>query len=287
MQKKEQFTDKFSRLVQSPLEESDPDSFNRINSLFDNEEADHNNPFAYLIKKISGKSYPEGKAESHWCKILENKAEMEAKLGRMVSIQTAAVDYFSTRGKPSKAKETTKEPEKQKGVSENDQWLMKVYSPSLYQDKLKEEISRARRYNHALSGVLLDVDQFHKINEDFSFKTGDEILTLIVKIIKKTIRNVDILARYSGDQFLIILPNTNQREAVELAERIRQNVHERTSRLHNLAHGITVTLSVRQCAGDEKASGFISNIEGTLKIGKQHGRNAVYTPEEVSSPSFG
>lgn len=276
--------DRFTQYVKKPLEQSDPESFNRIKVLFESGDFDRLHPFSHLLKKLTGRFYPEDKAVDHWKRILENKNDMESKLGRLVSIQTAAVDHFSTAGEKG-AKKISRESEQSQKTE--DEWVTRVYSPSLYQDKLREEISRARRYNHALSAVLLDVDEFHKINEDFSHKTGDEILTLVVKIIQKTIRNVDILARYSGDQFLIILPNTNQREAVELAERIRHNVYQRTSRLNNLAHGITVTLSVRQCPKDEKASAFISNIDRTLKIGKQHRRNTVYAPEDVITASLG
>ncbi|MFW6254461.1 MAG: GGDEF domain-containing protein, partial [Chitinivibrionales bacterium] len=156
-----------------------------------------------------------------------------------------------------------------------------------YHQTLQDEISRARRYNHALSALLLEVDEFHRINEELSRKTGDEILSVVVKIVTKSIRTVDKLARFSGDQFLIILPNTNQREAFELAERIRQNIYKRTARMHNLPRGITVTLSVRQYGGDEKASGLISDLERILRIGKQRGRDSVYAREDITASTIG
>jgi len=123
---------------------------------------------------------------------------------------------------------------------------------------------------------LLDIDEFRRINDLLSHKMGDQVLTVIVKIIKKTIRNVDILSRYSGDQFLLILPNTNKREAMELAERLRNNVHERTKRLEGLSGGVTITLSVGQCSKEDTSNGFLMRLESTLLEGKKKGRNSVY-----------
>jgi diguanylate cyclase (GGDEF)-like protein len=146
-------------------------------------------------------------------------------------------------------------------------------------EKLKEEMMRAKRYKHALSAILLDIDLFHKINENFSFKVGDEILTVIVKIIKKTVRAVDILTRSSGDRFLLILPNTNKREAAELAERLRQNIQDRTKRIKALPSGVTVSLSVGQSSKEGKSPEFMKSLEYTLEEGKKKGRNAVYLCE--------
>jgi diguanylate cyclase (GGDEF)-like protein len=138
---------------------------------------------------------------------------------------------------------------------------------------------RAKRYKHALSSILLDVDEFHKVNQDFSYKVGDEILTIIVKIIKKTVRVVDIVTRSSGDRFLIILPNTNKREAAELADRLRVCVFERTKRLNGLPGGVTVTLSVGQSVKEDKSTEFMKSLECTLEEGKKKVKNSVYICE--------
>jgi len=223
-------------------------------------------PFSYIIKKLSNRIFSEPAAVSHWKKILDNKKDMESKLGRRVAIETAAMDYFlsamheKTGGDDGKHKE----------------WLNRIYTPSYHIEKMQEEVMRAKRYNHALSAIMLDVDDFSRINDEHSFAVGDEILSLIVKIIRKSIRTVDIISRYSGDIFLIILPNTNKREAIELAERIRQNIPKRTRRISQLSEGITVTLSVSQCEHNENATDFIKKMETLLKTGKQKQRDAVY-----------
>ncbi len=270
----------YTELIQQPLEHSDEQSYKRIKSLFLDSPSAKSQPFSFLLKKLTGKTYDERKAREHWRRLLEHKGNMEAKLGRTVGVQTAAVDFFSILGSETAYlrfnNQTFKDLETIRNARSREEWLDRIYLPTYYMERLKEEVSRAQRYKHSLSAILLDIDAFHQINEDFSYKIGDEILTLIVKIIKKTIRNVDIIARYSGDRFLVILPNTNEREARELAERLRQSITKRTSRVGALKRGITATLAVSQLSQEELAVAFIRRIEGLLKQGKDTQRDAVY-----------
>jgi diguanylate cyclase (GGDEF)-like protein len=264
----------FEDLIRIPLEDSDSKSFLRITRLFIEDTASRNAPFTFLINKISGLSFSEPAAVSHWKQILKNKVDMESKLGRRISIDTAAVDYFDRQSNPV---ESGHKQGNHSIIPEREEWLNRIYAPSYYMEKLKEEVLRAKRYKHSLSVILLDVDDFSRINELYSFTTGDEILAVIVKIIQKTIRTVDIISRFSGDVFLIILPNTNKREAGELAERIRSNIEKRTKRISNLAEGVTATLAAGQCDKSESASFFLARIQSLLESGKPKRRNAVYS----------
>jgi diguanylate cyclase (GGDEF)-like protein len=262
--------DGFESLISTPLEQSDPVSFNKITHLFIEDTSSRNTPISFLINKLSGKSFSEPAAISHWKQILANKTDMESKVGRRICITTAAVDYFErNNGHASTPPASSPSPEAEG-------WLNRIYAPTYFMEKLKEELMRAKRYNHSLSTIMLDIDEFSKINEKYSFSTGDEILALIVKIIQKTIRNVDIISRFSGDSFLIILPNTNKREAGELAERIRINIEKRTSRIPKISHGVTVTMSVSQCDKKDTATGFLASIQNLLEAGKLKKRNTVY-----------
>jgi len=267
--------DGFKELIQYPLEKSDPRSFERIKSFFLDITHAQTDPFRTLVQQLAYKVYRGREAKEHWRHILSHKREMEAKLGRRVGVQAAAIDYFDALGDASPGP-VLKETGPAQGDLNLEESIAKVYSPNYHLEHLKKEIMRAKRYKHSLSAIMLDIDEFKKINEVFSFKTGDEILTLIVKIIQKTIRAVDILTRYSGDQFLIILPNTNKRESLELAERLRQNVCERTKRIHGLDSGVTVTLSVGQTTGASSSTEFMKQLENILAEGKKKQRNKVY-----------
>jgi two-component system, cell cycle response regulator len=150
-------------------------------------------------------------------------------------------------------------------------------SPTMnHLEMFKKEVFRAKRYKHSLSAIMLEVDDFQRISQSASFQPAEEVLSLVVKIITKTIRIVDILYRYLDHRFLIILPNTNQREATELAERIQQNIFERTKRIFGNS-GITATLSVGQTMGDSHSVEFIKHLETILEEGKKRKCNAVYS----------
>jgi diguanylate cyclase (GGDEF)-like protein len=267
----------FKRFVQDPLQINDPLSFERIKSILLNFRDAPQDPFRLLIEKLASKVFAGREAKEHWQRIIRHKQDMEAKLGRRVCISVAALDYFDVIGTPKSSplcslNDVTPLSD---GVNRED-WINRIYAPGYHLEKLKEEMQRARRYKHALSMILLDVDGLGRINQEFSYKIGDEILTIIVKIIKKTVRAVDILTRYSGDRFLLILPDTNTREATELAERLRTIIHERTKRIKGLARGVTVTLSVGQSSRDDKSAEFMKHLELALEDGKKHSRNAVY-----------
>jgi diguanylate cyclase (GGDEF)-like protein len=269
----------FKQFVRAPLEKSDPNSFERIKNLFLDISGVQSDPFRILVQKLTGKNFNGREAKEHWQRILGHKGDMEAKLGRRVSIGVTAIDYFDAIGNP-KTSQIPNDPSNElaplsEGIN-REEWINKIYAPGYHVKKLKEEMLRAKRYKHALSAILLDIDEFHKINQEYSFKVGDELLTLIVKIIKKTIRAVDIITRYSGDRFLLILPNTNKREASELTERLRQNIKERTKRIKGLTTGVTATLSVGQASRDDKSAEFMKSLENVLEEGKKKERNRVY-----------
>jgi diguanylate cyclase (GGDEF)-like protein len=231
-------------------------------------------PFRLLLQKLTNKIYRGREAREHWRKIILHKRGMEAKLGRRVGIHPSSIDYFESI---ENAHPLPGGPIAEKEFINEEEFISRVYAPNYHLEILKKEMLRAKRYKHALSAIMLDVDNFHEINERHSFKTGDEVLSIIVKIIQKTIRVVDIVSRYSGDRFLVILPNTNKREALELAERLRQNIAQRTKRVQGLeSFGVTATLSVGQMPGAGGSIEYIKHLETILEDGKKKKRNAVY-----------
>jgi len=272
--------DGFKELIETPLASKDPKSFNTIRRLFLDLPSDLQNPFSALISNLCGKELPNHDAITHWRQILENKKTIEQKLGRTIGIQAVTVDHFEQNANNETFLSISPQRQSQNSVSvikSGDEWIERVYTPGYHLEKLKEEMLRAKRYKHALTTILLDVDEFRRVNDTLTPKGADQVLTLLVNIVKKTIRTVDIMTRYSGDRFLLILPNTNKREAQELAERIRENVSQRTKRVEGLPNGITITLSVGQCVKDDTSIDFLKRLVTVLEDGKKKKRNAVYS----------
>jgi len=275
--KKETPFEGYSKLICSPLELADPASFKRVKDIIDAMPPFQTEPFRFIINTLADVSIPEDAARAAWIDILKNKQEIEGRLERMIGIRTAAIDFLE---RPENGR-ISHRPARKIALSiktdKNDEaWLRKIYEPGYYLEKLKEEIHRAKRYRHALSVIIIDVDHFHKVNERLTFHGGDAILITIAKIISKTVRTVDILARCGGDRFVIILPNTNTRESMELAERLKNNIKNRTGRIPELSGGVTVTAAAGQCPQDDASMGFMKRIEMALDRGKTIKRDAVY-----------
>jgi diguanylate cyclase (GGDEF)-like protein len=273
--------DGFHELVRAPLEQSDPQSVKRIRRLFQVLPAPHPQPFSYIVKHLADKVYANQEALGHWKRLLPHKQELQSKLGRLVSIKTAAVDYFSLIEEGSQSGRSTPRGGRSAAIgtdksAQYEEWMRRIYAPGYHLERLKDEIMRAKRYNHALSAIMLDIDKFHEIDEGVSEEARDAFLRIITRIIRSTVRAVDIIARYGDDVFLIILPSTNKREAMELSERLRQQVFERTKQVDTFPGGVTATLSVGQVSQSDSASAFIHSLEAALTRGKAEEPNTVY-----------
>ncbi|MBD3320477.1 MAG: diguanylate cyclase [Chitinivibrionales bacterium] len=260
--------DGYRELICEPLQNSDIISFKRIQKVISDSPQQLQTPFSLLLQRICGKSMPEDIARRKWRQILNHKNDMENKLQRNVGIQTAAVDFFDIAVRSQAAQLFSVS----NGHAEKDDLVEQISAPGFYLEKLKEELRRSRRYKHALSAILINVDHFKEIVPDAS----NRVLTGLVKIIKKAIRTVDILARYSEDKFVVILPNTNKREALELAERLCKDIQGRTERMAGIDGGISVTSSVGQCELEDSSVDFMRRLDNALARGRSGACNGVY-----------
>ncbi len=102
--------------------------------------------------------------------------------------------------------------------------LTRLYHHKYFQRRLIEEINRANRSKRPLSLILLDIDQFDDFNEKYGYDTGDELLRGISEIVKENVRIVDTPARYLGGEFAIILPETSEQDALNIAERLSRHI---------------------------------------------------------------
>jgi diguanylate cyclase (GGDEF)-like protein len=266
----------FNNLVEQPLSNSDQRSLSVIKRIILEERLDSARPFTILLRRLSGKTLPNSEAATCWQQIIKHKTLLQRQLGRTVGIQTAAIDYFEYQS-PTEILLHLPFQKMQSPPPVTSKPSDSLYTQNYHLEKLKEEILRTKRYKHALSVILLEIDNFTAIKEALSDNNEDKILTTIVGIIKNTTRTVDILNRLSGDRFFLILPNTNGREAKELADRIRCRIQERTARLPYLSQGVTATLALGQCSSDTASMEFIKRLEMVLTEGTRQGGNAVFS----------
>ena len=150
--------------------------------------------------------------------------------------------------------------------------LTNVYNRFKIQDILKKEISFARRNNLPLSVIFFDIDNFKLINDTYGHIIGDIVLKELTDMIKKHIRDYDYLGRWGGEEFLIILPNTNLSNAVSVAEKLRKIIQE-----HNFKHigHLTCSFGVTELKESDTLESLIIRVDDLMYKAKKEGKNRV------------
>lgn len=158
-----------------------------------------------------------------------------------------------------------------------------LFNHTYFERKLREEMERAKRYSHAISLIMLDLDNFKDYNDSYGHVAGDDVLREIGTLLKKHGRDCDIPCRFGGEEFSIILPETDLDGAVRVAERIRRNI-ESTSfedESANVARRITASLGVASCGcynghgGKKEMNLMIEDADKALYQAKRTGKNKV------------
>ena len=142
--------------------------------------------------------------------------------------------------------------------------------------KLDEEIVEARRYEKEFSLIMLDIDYFKKVNDDYGHLIGDDVLEKIGSILVKRIRETDSAGRYGGEEFIIILTNTKLDTALTVASRIRKSIIQaRFKDAEGCSFKVTASQGLTSYSpGDTKYS-IIERADRALRIAKNNGRNRV------------
>jgi diguanylate cyclase (GGDEF)-like protein len=159
---------------------------------------------------------------------------------------------------------------------ENFDSLTQLYNRQGSLDVLHDLINGAQRYKQDLSINILDIDHFKVVNNRYGQFIGDAVIETVAKIVYRNIRASDIVGRYGGDQFLILLPRANLYSARVSAERMRNTI-ENTEMKDSADHVFSVTVSQGLSGleqGDDIRS-LVARAEEALQKAKQNGRNRV------------
>lgn len=153
--------------------------------------------------------------------------------------------------------------------------LTGVHNRRYLDQQLESEFSRAVRYGHGLSVAIIDTDDFKKVNDNFSHAIGDQALRTLAWLIQEITRKSDILARFGGDEFVVVFPETTLEEAVVACEKVRAAVE--TFPWSEIAPGLSVTISVGVASHSRFDSGedLLKAADQKLYEAKEAGRNRV------------
>jgi len=148
--------------------------------------------------------------------------------------------------------------------------LTGVYNRRHFLEELQREMSRSNRYTCPFSLIMLDVDHFKEVNDRFGHEAGDRVLKELAEMIRKRIRSTDLLARWGGEEFLILLANTNAPSAVKLVEDLLKLLMART---FSGIGRVTASFGVAGHRVGEGVNEFITRVDNLMYQAKKGGRS--------------
>lgn len=149
--------------------------------------------------------------------------------------------------------------------------LTKIYNRLKLNELLNYEIKKTDRYKTPISLIMFDIDRFKNINDTFGHDVGDEVLIAIAKAVEQNIRSTDVLARWGGEEFMIMLPNTDEAGAHIMAENLRKLI---ASLKFEKFEFVTASFGVSQYE-DDGVKEFLKRVDNALYDAKRGGRNMV------------
>ena len=155
-------------------------------------------------------------------------------------------------------------------------------------EKVTAEINRFKRNKKEFVFILVDIDDFKKINDTHGHDMGDYVLEELAKIMRQVSREIDVLARWGGEEFLIMLPETNLDGGIKFCEKLKNSILENIFHFNNREISITITQGITVFNGEyDSIDPYIKFADDALYKGKNCGKNTIITklPEKVNERS--
>lgn len=154
-------------------------------------------------------------------------------------------------------------------VSRTDE-LTKLWNRKMFKEIVAKETEYSRRYNTPLALILIDIDHFKKVNDSFGHDVGDQVLLSVAKILECYCRTTDFVARWGGEEFVLILPNTSENESKEIAKKLIQEVENKEI---DLVGSITISIGLTMFKNEDTDEELFKRADNALYHSKENGRN--------------
>ena len=162
-----------------------------------------------------------------------------------------------------------------------------LWNDRFFFQRLREEVERSRRHHLAVALILMDVDHFKQVNDQFDHLFGDYVLFAFAQKLRTVVRQIDVPARLGGDEFVLLLPNTDLEEAALLATRLRSAVAAHAFEKDGHSTRLTLSIGIDALQGNEpvEPDQFLRRADCALLEAKRRGRNRICLWPEVASLS--
>jgi diguanylate cyclase len=165
--------------------------------------------------------------------------------------------------------------------------LTGVANRRAYEFELTRRIANWNRSQTSVSLILLDIDYFKKFNDRYGHQAGDAVLKAVADTLQQTVREVDLVCRYGGEEFSVVLAEASVEETKIIAERIRSLIESSRFPFNGLILRLTVSVGFSQILPGEDAEAFIGRADAALYSSKEAGRNCVHYHDGEASQQFG
>lgn len=154
--------------------------------------------------------------------------------------------------------------------------LTKIYNRNKIIEFIDFEIQKSKRYLTNFSLIMIDIDDFKNINDTFGHNFGDVVLIEFTKIISSTVRKIDIIGRWGGEEFLIVLPQTNLKNSIKVAERLKQNFEKNIVTYNGISIPLnTASFGITEYKKKDTLNSIIERVDLSLYSSKKSGKNKI------------
>ena len=234
--------------------------------------------YSALLYLLTHLDFTERQAARHWKRVVAHRNEMRGLLGRDPGPRVAVLDYFVNVSRklrnPKIIEIAMYERTERSAVSDG---LTGLYNHAFLLQALRQEVLRSKRHGLKAGLLLLDLDDFKRVNDERGHVEGDRVLMRTAAIVRDSVREIDVAARYGGEEFAVLLPDTSRLGAFVVAERIRHRIEERFARART---PVTVSGGIAVFPDDAGApADLIVQADAGLYGAKAAGKNRILFPQ--------
>lgn len=235
--------------------------------------------YVELLYALTHKYFRALDARRLWTALVRHRADLNRSLKRTVGLKVAALDFFDNH--PGHLRDLQLLPAEELDnltTSAHQDGLTGLANHRYFQERLREEIIRSHRYHHTFGLLFLDLDRFKQYNDTHGHPQGDRLLKEVALRLKTACRQSDVVARYGGDEFAVILPETSTRPCLKVALRLLETLAHPVpvkSEAHDIPLvSVSIGLSLYPCDGSV-AEKLIASADRALYRAKHSGRNCL------------
>ena len=154
-----------------------------------------------------------------------------------------------------------------------------------YNERLETEFARWQRYKTPLTMAVWDIDKFKSVNDTYGHQAGDKVLTIVAKLLSKQVRETDFVARFGGEEFVLLMPETPIEQALKVADNLRQSIEQCEFHFKDRRVPVTISCGLAQFADSDKAETVFNRADSALYKAKHSGRNRCCSEQDLEPES--